>query len=171
MNQKILGIIPLMVALLFVAAIAVGDNPATAANPENQVVTVTVPQAISIAVETPVTFGDVSAGTTGTLTYWVANVGNVKIDLSARANQTSFQSTTATDVIDINGNYFIQQHGGGNLQVSTTNVLIYNNMNKASQGSGIATNWTNAGQSLNVPSFTEDGTYSIGMIYSAVKHN
>ncbi len=170
-NSKLLGIIPILTVLCFALFLAAGDSPATA-NPVNQVVTVNVPQAISIAVQTPVDFGTVSAGTTGTLNYWVANTGNVKIDLSARANQTSFQSLLATDVIAISGNYFIKNNNTGafNQVQSGTNVLIYSNMNKASQGSGAPNNWTSAGQQLTIPAYTEDGAYSIGMIYSAVKH-
>lgn len=171
MNQKILGIMPLMVVMLFVVFIAVGDNQ-TYANPVNQTVTVTVNQAIAIEVETPVTFGAVDFSTTNTLDYWVANVGNVKIDLFARANDTAFRSATATDDIAISGNYFIQRNGAGFFQVPTDpgSVLIYDNMNKANQGSGAPNNWTDAQQQLTIPAYTEDGTYSIRMIYSATKH-
>lgn len=173
MNQKIVGVIPLIVALLFVAAFAVGDNQAVAANPENQVVTVTVPEAISIAVQTPISFGTVSAGTSNALTpnYWIENRGNVKIDLYAKANAAAFTSATATDTIAISGNYFIKDHDDNFIQFLTTSQKIYDDMNKASQGSGTPETWNTAQQRLTIPAYTEDGAYSIGVTYTAVKHN
>ncbi|MDI6645319.1 MAG: hypothetical protein QME14_09710 [Methanobacteriaceae archaeon] len=173
MKQKILGIIPLMVVMLFVAFLAVGDNQ-TYANPVNQQVTVTVPQAIAISVETPISFGSVPAGTNYAVTpeYWISNNGNVKIDVYVKAGSTEFTSPTATDTIAIDTNYYIKNYNSGNFQqVTTTDQMIYNNMNKASQGSGTPTVWNGAQQRLNVPAYTEDGAYSITMIYSATKHN
>lgn len=43
-------------------------------------------------------------------------------------------------------------------------------MNKAAQRTGTPTQWTTRMQ-LNVPSFTEDGVYTITNTYTAVKHN
>ena len=162
-----------MAAMIVVAAYAAGDNQVTA-NPVNQQVNVTVREAIAISVQTPVSFGSVSAGATNVLSpnYMINNTGNVKIDLYAKTNATVFTSSTANDTIPILGNYFIKNNNTGSfLQVSTGSVKIYDDMIKASPGAGTPHVWNTAQQRLSIPGFTEDGTYSIGLIYTAVKHN
>lgn len=171
MKQKTLGVVPLMVAMLLVVAFAVGDNQVSA-DTVNQQVTVTVPEAIAISVQTPISFGSVPAGTTNALSpnYPINNTGNVRIDLYAKTNATAFTSSTATDTIAILNNYFIKNNNTGNfVQLSTSSVKIYDNMNKASQGAGTPHVWNTAGQRLTIPAYTEDGAYSIGLIYTAIK--
>jgi hypothetical protein len=160
-----------MAAMLLVTAYAAGDNQVSA-NPVNQQVIVTVPEAIAISVQTPVSFGNVSAGTynVSSPNYTINNTGNVRIDLYAKTNATAFTSSTAIDNIPILNNYYIKNNNTGNfVQVSTSSVKIYDNMNKASPGAGTPHVWNTAGQRLTIPSYTEEGTYSIGLIYTAVK--
>lgn len=64
MKEKLMGIIPLIVALMFVVGIGTFSGPSYAAT-ATQTVTVTVPEAISIQVP-DVNFGSVAAGSTGT---------------------------------------------------------------------------------------------------------
>ncbi len=168
MKEKLMGIIPLVVALMFVVGIGAFNGPSYAAT-ASQNVTVTVPEAISIQVP-DVDFGIINAGATGTKGFTISNTGNVKIDLYVRADALAFTSPTATDTIGI-GNFSIFSNvTGEDLTFSTNSQKIYNNMNKAQQGSGTPTTWTTS-LKLTVPPFTEDGVYTITNIYTAVKHN
>jgi hypothetical protein len=172
LNGKIGGLLALLVALT--VAIAIGTYDTSSAATAEQTVTVTVPEAISIEVTNPLDFGSISAGSTGdSPEYTIKNTGNVKIDLYAKTNDTDFRPTTenVTDTIPIDGNYKIKSNVTGNFeQLLTTNTKIYDNMNKAQQGTGTPTTWTTL-QRLTVPSFTEAGQYIITVIYTAVKHN
>lgn len=173
MNGKIGGLLALLVALML--AVAIGAYNTSSAATAEQTVTVTVPEAISIEVnDATLDFGTVTAGTTAdSPEYDIYNTGNVKIDLYANTNDTNFRPTTenVTDTINITGNYFIRSNvTGGFEQFSTTPMKIYDNMNKAQQGSGTPTVWTTL-QRLSVPPYTEAGQYIITVIYTAVKHN
>ncbi|MDI3483544.1 MAG: hypothetical protein PWQ74_131 [Methanobacteriaceae archaeon] len=172
MNGKIGGLLALLVALML--AVAIGAYNTSSAATAQQTVTVTVPEAISIEVDSPLDFGTVTAGNTANSpNYNVRNTGNVKIDLYANTNDTAFSPTTenVTDTIPIASNYFIRSNvTGGFQQFSTTPTKIYDNMNKAQQGSGTPTVWTTL-QRLSVPPYTEAGQYIITVIYTAVKHN
>ncbi len=166
-----MGVIPLMVALMFVVALGAYSSPSYAAT-ATQTVTVTVPEAISIVVPN-VNFGSVSAGSTGTSpNFDIQNTGNVKIDLYVNATDSALRSGTATDIIGV-GNLTISSNvaSGNYVQIPYGSAIkIYDNMNKAAQGSGTPTTWT-TNMKLVVPSFTEDGAYSINLLYTAVKHN
>ncbi|MDI9615641.1 hypothetical protein [Methanothermobacter sp.] len=170
MREKIMGVIPLIVALMFVVALGAYSSPSYAAT-ATQTVTVTVPEAISIVVPN-VNFGVVDAGTTGTSPdFTIQNTGNVKIDLYVNATDSALRSATATDIIGV-GNLTINSNfANGYVQIPYASpIKIYDNMNKAAQGSGTPTTWT-TNMKLVVPSFTEDGAYSINLLYTAVKHN
>ncbi|BAW31004.1 conserved hypothetical protein [Methanothermobacter sp. MT-2] len=172
MKEKIGGLIALLLALMF--AVALGAYDTSSAATANQTVTVSVPEAISIELDTPVNFGNQSAGGTyESPSYNIKNAGNVKIDLYVQTNDTDFRPTTPNteDTIPIAGNYKIRSNVTGSFQQLSTSLLkIYDNMPKASQGSGTPFTWTTQ-QQLTIPSFTEDGTYIITLIYTAVKHN
>lgn len=173
LNGKIGGLLALLVALT--VAIAIGAYDTSSAATANQTVTVTVPEAISIEVDSPLDFGNITAGETGNSpNYNISNTGNVKIDIYAKTNDTHFRPTTVnvTDTIPIDGNYKIKSNVTGDFVqlYSNANTKIYDNMNKAQQGTGTPTTWTTL-QQLRVPSFTEAGEYIITVIYTAVKHN
>jgi len=171
MKEKIGGLLALLVALMF--AIALGAYDTSAAATANQQVQVSVQESISISVDSPVNFGNQSAGSTYTSpSYNIDNTGNVKIDLYANTNDTAFTPTTpnTNDTIPIAGNYKIKSNVTGSFeQLSTSLLKIYDNMPKASQGPGTPFTWTTQ-QQLTIPAFTEDGTYVITLIYTAVKH-
>ncbi|MCG2829003.1 hypothetical protein [Methanothermobacter sp. K4] len=169
MREKIMGVIPLIVALMFVVALGAYSSPSYAAT-ATQTVTVTVPEAIAIQVS-DVNFGSINAGNTGTSPdFTINNTGNVKIDLYVKANAAAFTSLTATDTIPITGFKIFSNVTGSYLTFTQSSQKIYDNMNKAAQGTGTPTQWTTRMQ-LNVPSFTEDGVYTITNTYTAVKHN
>ncbi|HIH62435.1 MAG TPA: hypothetical protein HA298_07150 [Methanobacteriales archaeon] len=172
MNEKIGGLLALLVALMF--AVALGAYDTSSAATADQQVQVSVQEAISIDVDSPVDFGNQSAGDTyNSPNYDISNTGNVKIDLYVNTNDTDFRPTTenTTDTIPIDGNYRIRSNVTGSFeQLSTSLLKIYDNMPKASQGSGTPFTWTTQ-QQLTIPAFTEDGTYVITLIYTAVKHN
>jgi len=171
MKEKIGGLLALLVALMF--AIALGAYDTSSAATANQQVQVSVQESISISVDSPVNFGNRSAaGTYESPTYNINNTGNVKIDLYANTNDTAFTPTTpnTNDTIPIAGNYKIKSNVTGSFeQLSTSLLKIYDNMPKASQGPGTPFTWTTQ-QQLTIPAFTEDGTYVITLIYTAVKH-
>ncbi|MDI9623889.1 MAG: hypothetical protein QFX38_03260 [Methanothermobacter sp.] len=172
MKEKIGGLMALLVALIL--AVAIGAYDTSSAATANQEVQVSVQEAISIQVDTPLNFGNLSAGDTyNSPNYNIRNTGNVKIDLYVQTNDTAFRPTTENtqDTIPIAGNYRIRSNvTGGFEQLSTSLLKIYDNMPKASQGSGTPFTWTTQ-QQLTIPAFTEDGTYIITLIYTAVKHN
>jgi len=169
MRERLMGLIPLMVALVFVVAIGAYTSPSYAAT-ASQTVTVTVPEAISIVVPN-VDFGSIAAGSEGTSpAFTVSNTGNVKIDLYVKADASAFTSTNATDTIPITGFNIFSNVTGNYQNITTSSLKIYDNMNKASQGAGTPTTWTTTLR-LFVPPFTEDGTYTITNTYTAVKHN
>jgi len=172
MNEKIGGLLALLVALMFVVALGAYDT-STAATAD-QTVRVSVREAISISVDTPLDFGNQSAGNTyKSPNYNIRNTGNVKIDLYVNANDTAFRPTTENtdDTIPMDGNYKIKSNVTESFeQLSTSLLKIYDNMPKASQGSEAPFTWTTQ-QQLTIPAFTEDGTYVITLIYTAVKHN
>ncbi|MCQ8905589.1 MAG: hypothetical protein NQU45_07760 [Methanothermobacter sp.] len=169
MREKLMGIIPLIVALVFVVAIGAYSSPSYAAT-ASQTVTVTVPEAISIVVP-DVNFGNITAGTEGTSpAFTVSNTGNVKIDLYVKADAGSFTSPNATDTIPITGFKIFSNVTGSYAPFLTSFQKIYDNMDKAAQGSGAPTTWSTT-LKLSVPAFTEDGTYTITNTYAAVKHN
>ncbi|QHN06031.1 hypothetical protein FZP57_02420 [Methanothermobacter sp. THM-1] len=169
MKEKLMGIIPLIVALMFVVGIGTFNGPSYAAT-ATQTVTVTVPEAISIQVP-DVNFGSVAAGSTGTSpSFTINNTGNVKIDLYVRADASAFTSPTATDTIGIENFSIFSNVTGSYLTFLTSSQKIYDNMNKAQQGTGNPATWSTTLR-LTVPSFTEDGVYTITNTYTAVKHN
>ncbi|BAZ98139.1 hypothetical protein tca_00064 [Methanothermobacter sp. EMTCatA1] len=164
-----MGIIPLIVTLVFVVAIGAYTSPSYGAT-ATQTVTVTVPEAIAIEVP-DVNFGSIDQGTTGTSPdFTISNKGNVKIDLYVKADDSAFTSTAATDTIPITGFQIFSNATGDYITFLTTSQKIYDNMNKAAQGSGTPTTWTTR-MKLSVPSYTEDGVYTITNTYTAVKHN
>ena len=165
-----MGIIPLVVALMFVVGVGVFNGPSYAAT-ASQTVTVTVPEAIAIEVPN-VNFGEIAAGSTGeSPNFKVKNKGNVKIDLYVKADAAAFTSLTATDTIPISSPFQIWSNvTGGYLTFTTSYQKIYDDMNKAAQGSGTPTEWTTK-LKLTVPAYTEDGVYTITNTYAAVKHN
>ncbi|MDI9618768.1 hypothetical protein [Methanothermobacter sp.] len=168
MREKIMGVIPLIVALMFVVALGAYSSPSYAAQ-ATQTVTVTVPQAIAIEVDN-VDNWVVAAGATNTSeNFTVKNRGNVKIDLYIKANSAAFTSTSgATDTIPITEFYIFSKDANNYQNIVQTYQKIYTNMNKAAQGSGTPTIWSTT-LKLTVPAYTEDGTYTITNTYAAVK--
>lgn len=163
-----MGVIPLMVALMFVVALGAYSSPSYAAQ-ATQTVTVTVPEAIAIEVDN-VGNWVVEAGATNTSqNFTVKNRGNVKIDLYMKANSPAFTSTSgATDTIPIDDFYIFSKKSDNYQKITQGYAMIYENLNKAAQGSGNPTTWSTT-LKLTVPAYTEDGTYTITNTYAAVK--
>jgi hypothetical protein len=165
MNQKILGIVPLIVAMLFVAAFAVGDNSVSAANTAGQTATVNVNQNIAITVSTDVTMTGADGTTLTSNSYIVNNTGNVQVFIYARANNAAFSSGTTGDTIPILGNYQIKNQGGtytglttADQKITTTKLDTLNHGN----------NYLTLDQKLAVPSGVESATYTNGLTYTAM---
>ena len=172
MNQKIVGIIPLMVAMLFVAGFAVGDNSVAAATTTaSQTATVTVPESIGLNVNPGATMTATGTGVSVTSnSYNIANGGNSRIDVSVYSG-SAFTCPTSVDTIPIvaagSSDYTIT------IGSTTTNIpgasankaTIITNMATLKQG-GTAS----ATQTLAIPTGLEQGTYTNTLTYTAITH-
>ena len=175
MNQKMLGIIPLIAAMMFVAVFAVGDNQVAAANAQDtQTANVIVQESIGIDVSPDATMTATAAG--GAVTsnsYTISNAGNSRIDAFISSG-SAFTSLTSGDDIPVDAagdtNYFIT--------IGTTNTNIPSDIaQKASIITNLPTHYQSASgssvsatQTLNVPAGIEQGTYTNTLTYSAVTH-
>ncbi len=167
MNQKIVGVIPLMVAMLFVAVFALGDNTVAADNPVQQTANLTVAQVISISTDSNVDLGTTSGTAAQTLnspSYHVNNDGNVKINLYIHANDSNgFTQAGGNQTIPLAG-YTIDDNSANPVNIGTGYSLIYGNMAKGPNS------FLDTKQHLIVPAFTEAGPYSISLTYTAVRY-
>jgi len=160
MKQKILGIIPLMVVMLFVAFLAVGDYQASAADTANQVVTVTVNPNIAITTATDITMSANDGATATSTNYDVTNVGNVKVHIYVRADNANF---AGSDPIPISG-YRILNQAGSPVTLTTVNqVLTTTKLDTQKHGNNILT----TSQALDIPTGTEAGDYTNSLTYVA----
>lgn len=168
MNQKIVGIIPLIAAMMFVAVFAVGDNQVAAAT-DSQTATVTVNQNIALTVG-DTTFGDLDPGATGASSsnFDIANTGNVKSDVYVKSDASAFTSTApVTDTIGIDeANYKIVGQSGDVAISAAAAAKVYDDLATARTGTNVFTTH----QLIDIPAGAEDGDYSISLTYTAVKH-
>lgn len=172
MNQKLVGIIPLIAAVMFVAVFAVGDNQASAATTtDTQTATVTVPESIGINVNTSAVMAATGTGVSVTSnSYNISNAGNSRIDVSVYSGP-SFGCLTSSDKIDIaaagNGNYYITISGTNtNIPGASANkATIITNMGTKKQGG-----YALATQTLAIPDGLEQGTYTNSLTYTAITH-
>ena len=172
MNQKIIGIIPLIAAMMLVAVFAVGDNQVSAATTTaSQSATVTVPESIGLTVSPDATMAATGTGISVTSnSYNIANGGNSRIDVSISSG-AAFTSTTSTDTIPVaatgDTNYVIK------IGSTTTNipgaaanaVKIIDNLKTQKQVGSVS-----ATQTLAIPAGLEQGTYTNTLTYTAVTH-
>ena len=169
MNQKIVGIIPLIAAMMFVAVFAVGDNPAAAADTASQTASVNVPDVISIEVPTTVSasWTTVGAGTDlhlldGTNQNWVRSLSNGRIDVDISSTAT-IGATGTTDTLKNFGFYAsaTKTNFDGDNQAAITDW-------KVTQSS--SDNTKTLALSVDVPSYTSNGNYQTTVTYTASRH-
>lgn len=165
MNQKMVGIIPLIAAMMFVAVFAVGDNQAAAASAGNQTVTVTVNPNIAITVPSTLTMAANDGTTAQSATYTVSNVGNVQVFIYANATNSAFTSATSVDTIPITG-YQIKNQGGTYATLTqTAQKITTTKLNTLNHG----TNTLTIDQKLAIPAGTEAATdYTNTVTYTAM---
>lgn len=171
MNHKIVDVLPLMVAMLLVAFLAVGDNPATAAAPisADQSVTVTVNPNIAISTPSSITLPATNAGQTAqSSTYDVSNVGNVPVYIYVKANSASFAGDN--DTIPIDPNYQIRIQDGSTFTTLTTSLqqITTTKLKTANQAGSTGADKLTTLQKLAIPSGTEAATYTNSLTYSAL---
>jgi hypothetical protein len=194
MNQKILGVVSLVVALLFIAVFAAGDNAAAAGSSSaGQTVTVTVqgnnqngtsngthnnarrdialkviPTAITMTTDghtDPLGGATAYSGTgPGNNNIIVRNAGSVTINVLVRSASTQFS--------DGNSNVFtptlftINSQGGSSVNILTTNTGIATNMPKSGSDSHFSTYLT-----LGIPFYVHAGNYQNPVTYTAIESN
>lgn len=178
MNQKIVGIIPLIVAMMFVAVFAVGDNQVAAASgptSQSQTVTVNVKDNIALSVTPSAITMKNSAGTdpmAGDTSYSgagasdnniiVTNVGNVPITVSVNSGSATFSdggSNTFTPTA-----FTINSQSGSSVNIGTALSTIATAMQKNG-----ATSTFNTHLTLGIPADANSATYTNSLSYTAVK--
>lgn len=173
MNQKIIGIIPLLAAMMFVAVFAAGDNQAVAATVQDtQTATVTVSESIGISVNPDATMSATAAGgNVGSNSYTISNTGNSRIDAFISSG-SEFTCLTSGDTIPVaaagDNKYFIT--------IGSTNTNIPSDIDqKAEIITNLPTHYqsasgssVSAAQTLNVPAGIEQGVYTNTLTYTAI---
>lgn len=163
MNQKIVGIIPLIAAMMFVAVFAVGDNQVAAAS---QTVTVSVNKNIAITVPDVSMTGD-DGTTIESDPYGVTNVGNVQVNIWVASNQAAFTSGTTSDTIPIASSaYKIKNQAGSYVDLTQTlQKITTTKLNTKNHGNNVLS----TSQQLVIPAGTEAATYTNTITYSAME--
>jgi hypothetical protein len=165
MNQKIVGIIPLIAAMMFVAVFAVGDNSVAAASTGAQTVTVTVNPNIAITVPSTLTMAAADGATAQSSSYIVNNTGNVQVYVYVSAANAAFTSASSVDTIPITG-YQIKNQGGSYTTITQTlQKITTTKLNTLNHG----TNTLTIDQKLAIPTGTEAATdYTNTVTYTAM---
>ena len=169
MNQKIVGIIPLIAAMMFVAVFAVGDNPAAAASTATQTATVTVNQNIALSVDTQdLTYSGNDGAYATSDEYTLSNDGNVKINVYAKLENENF---AGSDPIATSGSNIFQIENDASawtdIHTATSGagtILTSAKLDTAKHGS----NTLGTMQRLMIPTGTEAGSYTNTITYTAV---
>ena len=165
MNQKIVGIIPLIAAMMFVAVFAVGDNPAAAASSGTQTVTVTVNPNIAMTVPSTLTMAANDGTTAQSSSYIVNNTGNVQIYVYVSAANAAFTSASSIDTIPITGYQIKNQGGTYTTLTQTAQKITTTKLNTLKHGTNILT----IDQKLDIPTGTEAANdYTNTLTYTAM---
>ena len=170
MNQKIVGIIPLMVAMMFVAVFAAGDNSAAAADTATQNAKLTVVQNIGITVSPDATMTATSTGgNVQSNSYVINNSGNSRIDVSIKSG-AAFNCLTSHDTIPVTaagstGYYITINSKNTNIPSGSPSWIIYNLPTYYQSPNGCNVSAT---QTLNVPAGIEQGIYTNTLTYTAI---
>lgn len=178
MKQKILGIVPLMVAMLLVAAFAVGDNPVVA---NNTTQTASINIADIIALENPSLVNNSWASTdSASLNFLnaaggqnaVTSKSNGRIDVYIKSNTGSTIPHTNSSYSNDTLNTFQYRNNetGTFVNFATTFAKAINNW-KIPQGTGPAGATISIPLRVNIPTYTDDGTYNSTVTYAAVRNN
>jgi hypothetical protein len=166
MNQKILGVIPLLVALMFAVSFVATDNPVAAADTASQTATVTVNENIAITVPTAATMSGNDGDTVTSNSYDVNNVGNVQVHIYVKANAPAFTSGGSIDTIPITGYQIKNQAGSYVTLTETLQKITTTKLNTLKHGSNVL----NTDQKLAIPTGTEAANYANSLTYTAMKN-
>jgi|GEM_PF-5301056 len=179
MKEKILGIVLLMGAMLFIVVYAAGDNPTTA-RPERRVnQTVSVNIADVIAIETPTMVSNSWNSTDATTLFLLDGTGNDNT-VTSRSNgriDVFLRSSTGSTIPHTNTTYsnntlntfqFRSNETGTFVDFSTSFRMAIENW-KIAQGTGPAGANISIPLRVNIPSFTADGFYNSTVTYVAVR--
>ncbi|MGB9937065.1 MAG: hypothetical protein ACPK7O_05045 [Methanobacterium sp.] len=173
MKQKVIGVVPLMVVMLLVAAFAVGDN-SVAAESVDQAVTVTVNENIALSVSDAAAMANKDNIVATSNSYSVVNEGNVPINVLVNPADTEFKGTNVDGAAESFGfglgDYKIKARSGSYLNIPTsitTSVKITDN-GKLPKKDG---NSFSSDQTLKIPRYTSPGTYTNTLVYVATTAN
>lgn len=165
MKEKIVGVASLMVAILLVTAIAVGDNQVSAADSASQTATVTVNENIAITVPTAATMTGNDGTTVTSNSYDVNNVGNVKVHIYVKSDNSAFTSVDSIDTIPITGYQIKNQAGSYVTLTETLQKITTTKLDTPKHGGNVLT----TDQQLAIPSGTEAAVYTNSLTYTAMK--
>jgi len=169
MNQKIVGIIPLIAAMMFVAVFAVGDNQVAAVD---QVATVTVNNNIGLTVDnTNIAYSGNDGSYAVSDSYNLINSGNVPIDVYAKLNNAKFTGGVDPTDIDTTTDPTTFQIQGQSGMIDVGYVTSGSGAILTDEGK-LTTNYhadytLPTQQQLKIPDGTQPGTYQNTIIYTA----
>lgn len=177
MNQKIVGIIPLMAAMLFVAVFAVGGNSVAAATTDTQTQTASVYISDVIAIVTPGVVSNSYASTTatdlallnGTNDNNVISKSNGKIDVYIKAADGSVIPNSNTTYGDSLTNFQYQSSGTGAYTDFTNGFVAVIKDWKIPQGTTTDGVSQSVPLKVHVPSYSAEGYYNTTVTYLAVR--
>lgn len=156
--------------VLTVAAYCAGESDATSG--VAQQATLTVSPAISISSSGIVNFGTVPDSTAGPTTLTAKNTmtdkSNMPIDVYTRVNDTNMVNSNPA-VTDTITKIQFTPNGGLATDYTTRYQMVYDNWLKPEQGTAKPATWDEV-LSIQVPSYTNNGTYMVTIYHAAVAH-
>lgn len=161
----------LAILMVLIVSVAGFVGASAAASSVTQTATVTVSPVIALIGPDTLDFGTVADSTYGptplSVTNTLTDASNMPIDVYTRANSNQMVSTDA-GVSDVITPVQFTPNGGSATSFTTAYQMAYSNWLKPAQGGSPAT-W---GEGLNiiVPSYTNNGTYTVTIYNAAVAH-
>ncbi|MEN4018780.1 MAG: hypothetical protein PQ975_00805 [Methanobacterium sp.] len=179
MKQKILGIVPLMVAVLLVAAYAAGDNP-VAANNTTQTASINIADVLALQTLSLVNNSWASTDAATELYFLNSTLGNNTVTSKSNGRiDVYLKSSTGSNIPNTNSSYsndtlntfqYRSNETGNFVNFATTFTKAINNW-KIPQNTGPAGATISIPLRVNIPSYTDDGYYNSTVTYAAVRHN
>lgn len=137
-----------------------------------QEASLTISPVIAISTSTTLNFGTIPESTGPTLltaTNTLTAKSNMPIDVYTRTNDTQMINTNPT-ITDIITPIQFTPYGGSATDYTTKYQMAYENWLKPEQGSEKPATW-NEILNIEVPSYTNNGTYIVTIYHAAVPHS
>lgn len=179
MKQKILGIIPLVVAMLLVAAYAAGDNPVIAANNTTQTASINIADVLALQTLSLVNNSWASTDS-ATLFFLNSTLGQNAVTSKSNGRiDVYLKSSTGPNIPHVNSSYsndtltnfqYLNNVTGSYTLFTTGFAKAISNW-KIPQGTGPAGATISVPLMVFIPSYTDDGYYNSTVTYAAVRHD